>query len=729
MDFNLKIKEKIGAANYKHLIDSIEDGTITQQKVQDIGLQMNPKVNGVFKAKLEDKLELKDVFRYMMDTWWKEELYKEEYNGFRELVKILEDDDVGLKFISHTMTDPGMPPTGLPITHPDITQKTESKTKEDLFYKFKRSIKNGEHSTLQKKIKKLQDFDGKEIFLSRKFMDINTGQEIDDIEKLVLEEKTTLLQGVAGAGKTSVSVKILQQWSEDKILKNITCCLFLVAGSEEKIPLYKIIWGDYKEVSCWNDRETEEIYKHLQVLAKEGKLAVIIDGLDEFGVMKRNDVDNATMVAKHPAKEVDIKTACLGILTKKILPGAKVLATGRNTGLVNKEVLEKESNLYALVDLTKADRTSLVEKMEQDKQERSRIEGELERVAIEGNVYFLKTPLMLRNIIRLVIKRKVDIKRTRNSSEIYLMLLLQHLDWHTGFKENYTELDPPEDQKSLVKCLQICQEQLQAKEGQNKRRLDATSINTIEGIPKNDEELGQIIEFRKQEIKIPVTFVKKLGIFEYTKEGGRASLNIIHLSFLEFCTAASLCRPKIDIQEELNKIEDPQRFEAVVTYLAGLFNENQEIDFLTECRNICENFLDLLQTRETRDESVQTVFRSIMTRNDKTRGRQDEDNHIQLSSAEDFKMSFRMIEILVDAMTASSDKIKISEIKMVKVPKMKTSSEARSVTNLVMLQQGQVDHLEIGEAECKNTEDVESLVNLLRLAKQWSVKKLELSDR
>ena len=149
-------------------------------------------------------------------------------------------------------------------------------------------------------------------------------------------------------------------------MKNITCCLFLAAGSEEKIPLNRIIWDEYHEVSRWKDHEAEEAFSHLQDLADRGQLAVIIDGLDELGTMTMKDKDNAARVTMYPSLMIDMKTACLGILSKKILPGALVMATGRNTELVNKEVLEKKAHLCELVHLTEDDRKNLIAKMEQD---------------------------------------------------------------------------------------------------------------------------------------------------------------------------------------------------------------------------------------------------------------------------------------------------------------------------------------------------------------------------
>ena len=256
--------------------------------------------------------------------------------------------------------------------------------------------------------------------------DMEIAKEASEVEDLVLEEATTLLKGEAGAGKSSVAAKVVQKWSEGTHMKNITCCLFLAAGSDIKIPLYKIIWDEYSDVQRWKETEAKEAFAHLQSLADEGKLAVVIDGLDELGPMTIKDVENASRIASHIASDISIMTTCTSILTKRILPGAKVLATGRNTKLVNTEILEGKGSMHELIGLTKADRENLVHMMEPDPSERQRIQNELDRLSVAGNEYFMKTPLMTKIIIQLSKDKLVDIEMVKNSTEIYLMVVMQN---------------------------------------------------------------------------------------------------------------------------------------------------------------------------------------------------------------------------------------------------------------------------------------------------------------
>ena len=106
-------------------------------------------------------------------------------------------------------------------------------------------------------------------------------------------------------------------------------------------------------------------------------------------------------------------------------------------------------------------------------------------------------------------------------------------------------------------------------------------------------------------------FIKKLGFFDLRKEGSKFFLDIVHLSYMEFCCAGSLCREGVNIEEELSKIKDTDRYEAVTTYMAGLFSQNPSIEFLTTVRHIAENFL-LLLGNDQREACIQTVFKTIL---------------------------------------------------------------------------------------------------------------------
>ena len=95
----MEVKAKLGAHNYRMIIDEIVNGRLSKQQVKDIGLRMDPRVTGVYVANHLD-LDLADVMRAMMDKWWEVKLFKEKINGRTELYGILSDDDLGLHHLA-----------------------------------------------------------------------------------------------------------------------------------------------------------------------------------------------------------------------------------------------------------------------------------------------------------------------------------------------------------------------------------------------------------------------------------------------------------------------------------------------------------------------------------------------------------------------------------------------------------------------------------------------------
>ena len=158
--------------------------------------------------------------------------------------------------------------------------------------------------------------------------------------------------------------------------------------------------------------------------------------------------------------EVNLRTVCAGILSQKIFPGARILATGRVINLINEHLLGGKANLYYLVPFNEDDRDAMVEQMEVDDEERVRVNEELQRISTKSNEVFFKSPLMLKSVIQLVIERKVETHNLKCSSEVYLMLAMKNLDFQTDKNTSFLELDPPEDQDYLKMCLMVCQQKI-----------------------------------------------------------------------------------------------------------------------------------------------------------------------------------------------------------------------------------------------------------------------------
>jgi hypothetical protein len=226
---------------------------------------------------------------------------------------------------------------------------------------YRESIRNGQHEKIEEKLGRLRNIHGKEVFVRRKYREMASGSVTPTIGNVLSPNQVTLLQGAAGAGKSSVAVKALKRWSMLEEMKGATCCLFLSAGSEEKIPMYKMVWDEHSEPLLWPDIQLRDIFQCLQELAQVGRLSIWIDGLDELGYMSQRDIANASRAAADPEMKVDIKTFCVGVLSQKILPGARVIGTGRNTSNVNQELLKNKAVMYELVEMDDSDRSAMIE--------------------------------------------------------------------------------------------------------------------------------------------------------------------------------------------------------------------------------------------------------------------------------------------------------------------------------------------------------------------------------
>ena len=104
MERSKEVKYSLGKRNVELLLDEIRSGNIQQSTIKLMALKMHPYVHGVYTAKV-GTLELVDVFRYMLDRWYTQKLYKNDVDGFSELVEILEDYDVGLGALVKKMNE------------------------------------------------------------------------------------------------------------------------------------------------------------------------------------------------------------------------------------------------------------------------------------------------------------------------------------------------------------------------------------------------------------------------------------------------------------------------------------------------------------------------------------------------------------------------------------------------------------------------------------------------
>ena len=86
--------------------------------------------------------------------------------------------------------------------------------------RYRTKVKDGNHEKITKKIKKIISNNGKEVYIERKFKEINTDND-ESLEDLLLKEETVLVKGLAGDGKISIAAKTFQKWAKGNCIKNI----------------------------------------------------------------------------------------------------------------------------------------------------------------------------------------------------------------------------------------------------------------------------------------------------------------------------------------------------------------------------------------------------------------------------------------------------------------------------------------------------------------------------
>ena len=101
MELGNEVKNSIGPKNVALLLDQIRNGLIKEQQIKDISLKMG--VHGTFVQKRCECNELVYVMRYILDAWYRHALYKDEGSGYFRLVRILNDNDIGLGFLAQKM--------------------------------------------------------------------------------------------------------------------------------------------------------------------------------------------------------------------------------------------------------------------------------------------------------------------------------------------------------------------------------------------------------------------------------------------------------------------------------------------------------------------------------------------------------------------------------------------------------------------------------------------------
>ena len=216
------------------------------------------------------------------------------------------------------------------------------------------------------------------------------------------------------------------------------------------------------------------------------------------------------------------------------------------------------------------------------------------------------------------------------------------------------------------------------------------------------EDIGECFEVDEfsETLQIPVEFVKKLRIFEFTRDGERSSVQSTHKSFLQFSCALSLCLNGGDLQYELSEIKERNTYIAVVLYMAGLFST---------CATSCKVLNTLKQVcgqtgEQERRRRLHAVFESITSRGSRLFALEGIEVHITLTSGEKIKTNSKVTNLLVQVMRAAGEKVSLT-LKRVILPSVNEDQwdDIESVLNFIDLLQTKPE--EEGRVEVFNKTD------------------------
>ena len=249
-----------------------------------------------------------------------------------------------------------------------------------------------------------------------------------------------------------------------------------------------------------------------------------------------------------PSQDVSIEAMIFGILTNKILPGATVLAFSRSGDFDNQELLDKESQVYSILDLEDKDIQEIIQKNIKDSEQRKSILKQIQKFD-RNQILFLMQMLKL---------KENQLGDIRTATDLFLSILWGNLASQNQKSDRAFLKLLKEHQDNLKNTFQLCKENLQT----GRKSTDAVIYGKVP-----DEERW----ISSSGIELPLTFLKSVGIFEIPPPSSCEDLTLTaqHLSFVEFFASVGILLSS-DITAELEKIKNSERFKAVSIYIRNI---------------------------------------------------------------------------------------------------------------------------------------------------------------
>ena len=250
--------------------------------------------------------------------------------------------------------------------------------------------------------------------------------------------------------------------------------------------------------------------------------------------------------------ELSFELMIFGLLTKEILPDATLLGFSRSGDFKKRELLDSQSQIFSIVDLTEEDILEMI-KVVEDPNQREAILKQIKKIDrnLKNQILFVTQMMKLNGD---------QLGEITTDTELFLSILRGNLASQNEKRDaGFIELLNEEShQSNLKETFRLCKEHFQNEEDEE----DEGQEGVIYGHKVNEAKWKS-----KSSIEIDLNFLNIVGIFEISQSHfDKLTLTALHLSFIEFFAAVGILLSS-DIKSEIEKIGNENRYSAISVYI------------------------------------------------------------------------------------------------------------------------------------------------------------------
>ena len=159
--------------------------------------------------------------------------------------------------------------------------------------------------------------------------------------------------------------------------------------------------------------------------------------------------------AADPSRDVSKEAMIFGILTNKILPEATVLGFSRSGDFINKDILDKKSEVFSLLDLTDEDIEELIQNHVKDPERRESVLHQLQKFDWNQILF----------VMQMLKQQENQLGEITTATDLFLSILHGNLAFQNQKSDTgFMKLLKGEQREYLKKTFQLCKENLQKKD-------------------------------------------------------------------------------------------------------------------------------------------------------------------------------------------------------------------------------------------------------------------------